>query len=92
MKKSILIVDDQKDFPGVEATYARTLAEGLELVKSQPWDEVWLDYFLGWDTVEPLCEFLQENALPLGAIKPISGSHAGKELVSWLLQNYYTII
>lgn len=43
---NVLVIDDQRTFV-FPATYARTVADGLRLLNSQEWNQVWLDYDMG---------------------------------------------
>lgn len=98
--RQILIIDDDKHFDEVEGeqhVYARTEEEGLSLLPTAAWDEVWLDYCLdGRKTIEGIIAYLLEQAvtcpLPIAAIKPVSSSRTGQQVVTLLLGELYEVI
>jgi hypothetical protein len=47
---SILVIDDQRIFNFPDAVHVTTSQEGIKLLDSQEWDEVWLDHDLGEDS------------------------------------------
>ena len=49
MSEQRLVIDDQRIFRG-DFVHATTSQEGIELLHSQEWDEVWLDHDLGSDS------------------------------------------
>ncbi len=58
----VLVIDDVRTF-SFPAVYARTVSEGLALIASRAWREVWLDHNLGRGAdIMPIVRFLTEQA------------------------------
>lgn len=79
----VLVIDDIRTFEGV--THARTAAEGIRLLESQEWDEVWLDHDLGGcGTIRPVVEWLDKNVIAADLIiisfNPVGVKYIGDTL------------
>lgn len=73
--KRILFIDDEREMAC--ATIARTSQEGLDLLRSGTWDEVWLDHDLsGEDTTLPVVDWLSESAYFDRPVVPVVYVHS----------------
>lgn len=72
MTYPVLLIDDLRDFkrkitPG-DLTVARTSQEGLDVLLTRKWEQIWLDHDLGLnadgseDTIMPVVDFMCERA------------------------------
>lgn len=94
-RNHILVIDDLRTFD-FDATYARTVSEGMALV-SHPkgWDEVWLDHDLGGkDTIRPVVVMLETRAYfgypaNIGLIVICTDNPVGRKWMLQALEKYY---
>lgn len=92
----ILVVDDIREFEG--ATHAKTAADGIALLQSSEWDEIWLDHDLGnqamlavgaENTIWPTVEWLLANKITCDTIRIISFNPAGAHAMGMALRSRY---
>jgi hypothetical protein len=101
MTTSILVIDDLRNFrDGRDAEYARTSAEGLDILeKNAPLDELWLDHDLGMlesgrpDTIMPVIDYLAGLAFdgrpyPVKRVVVHTSNPVGARQMVQSLQNY----
>lgn len=94
---AVLVIDDLRCFP-FDAKYARNAVDGLALLASRAWDEVWLDHDLG-DGVDigPVVDLLCERAvwgdpMPVGRIVVHSANPPASEQMVRVLARHYTVL
>lgn len=92
----ILVVDDLRTFPGIDATYARSSHRALATLRVVPGlDELYLDHDLGGeDTIMPVVDYLQERSffgdpLPIGRVTVHSDNPPGCETIMRALNPIY---
>jgi hypothetical protein len=95
-KQRVLVIDDVRTFQ-FDAAYARTFTEGLRLIDSQPWDEVWLDHDLGGDdTIYPIVLAMEEAAyygcrFHIGMVFVHTDNPVGRQNITRALERYYPL-
>ena len=104
--RRVLIIDDLRLFdrqkmglgPDDRLIYARTSAQGLALLATESWDELWLDYDLGEDDdanrVLDYLErrFYEERPVALGVIFVHSDNPVGAQRLALTLARYYPVV
>lgn len=96
-----LVIDDIRN-PNFEATVVRDVKLAYELIKEQPWDEVWLDHdmdlTLGSPDVSWLTDRLESEAYTDGRIYPVglfvlhSANTYGRQRMRAALDKFYQVI
>jgi hypothetical protein len=94
-----LIIDDLKTFTKLgsdDVTYARSCEEGLSAIRSQVWDEIWLDFDLGDSDARPIINLLEmlakEDKPAAHRIVPVSMNPHGRELMLLALFPFYDVV
>jgi hypothetical protein len=104
--RSVLVIDDLRLFdrqkmglePNDRLTHARTSAQGLALLETQAWDELWLDYDLGaGDDANRILNYLEqrfyeERPVALGVIFVHSDNPVGAQRLALTLARYYPVV
>jgi len=105
--KALLVVDDMRIFPNLDAVYARTSREGLvalSLIEAVggSLDLLLLDHDLGLlpdgtpDSIKPVVLWLEERAvegrrLPIKKIIVISSNPVGAQMIEQALSRHYNV-
>lgn len=94
----IVVVDDLRYFPELEATYLRSLSEALawwETYRVAPEPvELWLDHDLGgFDTIRPLVVAIEEHLMTVGglplSVRIVTDNPVGRR---WMRQALGTLV
>lgn len=104
---NILVVDDLRSFPRLEATYVRTSAEAVAVLEElamsgSALDALWLDHDLGTladgtlDDVRPVVDWLCEQAffdraLSIGLVVVHTSNPAGARMIQSALSRWYPV-
>jgi len=95
-----LVIDDVRS-PSFDAVVCRSAYEALELIRTQQWDEVWLDHDMDFVTgpdVSWTTNRLEEDAETLGRIHPVgkfilhSANSIGRRKMRAALEPHYEVI
>lgn len=93
----VLVVDDLRSFP-FAAVYARDASGAVGLLKTGPWDQVWLDHDLGdgidiGPVIDLLCErAVWDDPVQVGQIVVHTSNPGQGDMMVRVLRRFYDVV